>query len=313
MKDQKACLPGHSWPGRLGATAVLKAFILLLTVQVLFSCAQGTTGKDPQAFFPEKDSLRAGPGMVVILPFTNKTGEPGIADLVRESFYSHFSPKNFRDFEITMTDSLLQSLEGHMGATWQGMPPRDLCRFFHSDYLVQGEVQEYQKVFLGVYSQIALTVGLEVVNCSTGETVWKKTLTKRSHEGGVPFGLWGLVPAAVRSGLHMTHQRTVDLVDRLTRDLAQSIPEPSAAPVSAQPVELQAASFLDRERAVRTAANLSARGIKTRVEPVDLRGRTFHRVIVGPFFSPAEAEDVKSRLETEEGFHPIPFPRSFQE
>ncbi len=58
----------------------------------------------------------------------------------------------------------------------------------------------------------------------------RKTETKRSHEGGIPVEVWSLMSATVRSGLHMQREKTLDLVERISRDLVAEIPEPAASP-----------------------------------------------------------------------------------
>lgn len=251
--------------------------------------------------------LLAEPGSktVVILPFENRTQEPEIEDLVRKTFYSHFSPKNYRDFELGQVDRLLAFQGGGPGREPGALSAVEIGELFRADFVIYGEVLTFQKTFLGIYSQIALAVGLEMVSCRDGAGVWQKTLTQRSHDGGVPFSLFDMIPAALRSGLHLTEARTVGLVDRVCRELASAIPEPAGPPIPTRYAELQVASFLDPSRAEDTVLQFEAQGWEARIEQVLLSGRTYYRVLLGPFVLPAEAEQLQARIARETDFRPI--------
>lgn len=278
---------------------------VLLTVVLAFSCATRRMEDLDRQGSLETRIAEPGSRTVVILPFENRTSEPGIEALVRKTFYSHFSPKNYRDFELRQVDRLLAF---HGNGEGKAFSARELGELFRADFVVYGEVLTFQKTFLGIYSQIALGVGLEMVSCRDGTGVWKRTLTKRSHDGGIPFSLFGVIPAALRSGLHLTDERTVGLVDQVSRELASAIPEPPEPPVAARYMEIQVASFLEPARAESTVQRFEAQGWKARIEQAALNGRTYHRVLLGPFVLPDEAEQLQARIAEETDFEPIVIP-----
>lgn len=286
-------------------SASLRVFVFF-GLSLCASCTTSQYAHTPPEVSLEEILASSRARTAAILPFENNTDEAEIGILVRKTFYSHFSPKNYKDVEIGRVDLLLEShkLDG-MQKDWRSVSPNELGRLFHTDFLIFGRILSYDKTFLGIYSQIALTVSVEMVHSKTGNGVWRKTLTKRSHEGGIPFSLFGIVPAALRSGFHLSHERTVDLVDRISRELADQIPDPSLAPIATGSFVLQVASFLDRARAENTARLFESQGLETRLERVDLNGKLFHRVFLGPFSSASEAADAKARIEKETEFRPI--------
>jgi len=290
--------------GRLG----WRCFLLVLAVGLFLSCA--STGSRTLETPPLEEILAgSGPKTVAVVPFENASDEPGMAELVRKTFYSHFSPKTYRDVELSQVDFLLESQgdeTGSSGSVLSSLSPSELGTLFGADFVIFGNVLNFKKTFLGIYSQIALTVGLEMVECRSGKGVWQRTLTKRSHEGGVPFSLLGVVPAALRSGLHMNHERAVSLVDRVSRELASGIPEPpDSEPIAPGYMELQVASFLEPERASETVRRFEGRGIGGRIEQVTVKGRVYHRVLLGPFRLLAEAEKTQAWIVKETDFQPI--------
>lgn len=292
-------------PADLPVIPGLGPVALVFTLLIMMSCSAHHLGY--RAHEASLDELLAEPGpkTVAILPFESLPEEPDMGPLVRTALYSHLSPKNYQDVEPNRVDRLLglRDEESEMG--WRDLSPAELGALFRADFLIYGRVLNYNRTFLGIYSQIVLTIGLEMVSCKTGKTVWQKTLTRRSHDGGVPFSPLEFIPAAVRSGLHMKHDRTVGLVDRVSRELAAEIPEPPLPLPVRQCFELQVASFLDPEKADMTVRRFDEDGTKGRVETVSLDGRVYHRVLLGPFSSAAEAEKAKTRIMEETAFRPI--------
>jgi len=225
--------------------------------------------------------------------------------LVRRTFYGHFSTKNYRDLELEEVDRILQAHEKISRRPWKDLPPENLGELLHADFLLYGKVNDFRKYFLGIYSQIALEVELKMVKTKGGEEVWSKTLLRRSHDGGVPFSLFGIIPASLRSGLHMREERTVALVDRLTRELVKDIPDPSPCLVAPRGVDIQIASFLDGERALGALKSLEKKGYRPRIETVILGGRRWHRLYLGPYRDEEEAEGIKKAVERDFGFRPF--------
>jgi hypothetical protein len=302
MRTNRAEIAGKR-PGI--STVILAPAVILFTLALLLNSCSSRRPGDP-GHTGALEQLRTGPGpvTVAVLPFETQPEEPEMGPLVRTAFYSHFSPRDYHDVEPGRVDGLLALKGEGPGEAWRDLTPAELGRMFHADFLIYGRVLNYNRTFLGIYSQIVLTVGLEMVSSATGETVWTRTLTRRSHEGGVPLSPLDFIPAALRSGFHMRHHRTVGLVDRVSRELASMVPEP-AIPSPGRAFEVQVASFLDPARADMTMKRFHEAGEKGRIEPVSMEGRIYHRIVLGPFSSAAEAEAARSRIMEETAFRPI--------
>ena len=239
------------------------------------------------------------------MPFDNDTQEQNLEKLVRKSFYNHFSSKKYHDFELNEVDRSLKILEDISSRPWKEIPVSSLGEFFHTDFIIYGQVKDFEKVFLGIYSQIALKVKIEMVEASTGEVVLSRTITKRSHEGGVPFSLFGIIPAALRSGLHMREERTLELANRLSRELVSQIPDPPSPPVSVFFIEVQIASFLEKARAIKTLDEFKLKGFTPRIETVKIGDRLWHRILIGPYYELSEAKKVRDSVVQKSEFEPI--------
>jgi len=265
------------------------------------------------AYMPLGDGLSApewtkngeNPKTVAVLPFLNDTDETGLENLVRESFYSHLSALNYYDLELGRVDSTLKIIEKNASQPWRNKTPAELGEILQADLIVFGKVKSFKKYFLGIYSQIALEVEVEMVECKTGEGRWQKTLIERSHDGGIPFDLLGIAPAAVRSGMHLTKERTVDLVEKLNRNLVAQIPNPPSPPASPTVIEVQVASFLDRALAEKSVKKIQAQGMNPLIKEVKLGENLWHRIVLGPFYNRDEAEMIRERVRQNTKFNPI--------
>ncbi len=144
-----------------------------------------------------------------------------------------------------------------------------------------------------------------MVDSKTGKTRWQATILRRSHEGGLPIGLFGIAPAAIRSGLHLREDATIALVDRLNRELVAEMPNPDFPRALPTVIEIQVASFLDPQKAADTLHTLHGKGLHCWIREVNLNANRWHRVLLGPFYNPLEAEAVRQRVKEETPFDPI--------
>ena len=290
---------------RLKEQAPILQLLYALPLLLLFSCSSFTHNKsrpDPAPAWLKEDQR---PKRVVILPFENKTDKEGLDEEVRKSFYSHFSTKNFYDVELGTVDAGLKILKENDSRSWRDLSPSSIGDLFHADFLIYGKVLNYEEIFAGIYSQIVLEVGVEMVSSRTNEDVWQKTLIKRSHEGGLPLSIIGIPFAAARSGYHLREANTVALIDSTCRELVEQMPDPQSPSPSPFLVDIQVASFLERERALQVLHRLQRKGLSPRLEAVTLGDRRWHRILLGPFLDVSEAKKVRDTIAGDSSFHPI--------
>ncbi len=280
-------------------------FLCVFLLLFLSSCASQLT--EPPVVSSSSGWLEKYPvpPTAVILPFENITPEKDLAKFVRESFYGHFSAKNYRDIELSEVDRILEIHRETASQAWRELSPDSLGALFHTDLLIYGKVLGYKRYFAGVYSQIALEIGIEMVECKTGEGVWRKTQIKRSHDGGIPFSPLETIPASIRSGYHFRKEGTVILVDRAIREIVGDIPNPAPIEISPFSVEIQVASFLQGDLAEEAMKGLEQRGLAVRIETAPLKGHIWHRLLLGPYEDRGKAERIKTAIERDTAFTPF--------
>ncbi|MBW1941657.1 MAG: DUF799 family lipoprotein [Deltaproteobacteria bacterium] len=285
--------------------ALTRHLLLILSLLLFLSCTSPKKQEPRPNETPHWLKQDQRPKTVVILPFENKTEEKGLDELVRRTFYSHFSTKNYQDVELANVDSALRILQEKSSRSWKDLPPSSLGNLFHADFLIYGKVLKYGAVFAGIYSQIVLEVEVEMVSSRNNEGVWNKTLIERSHEGGVPLDLIGIPLVAARSGYHLRDANTIRLIDHTCRKLVQEIPDPNGPTPSPFLFDVQVASFLEKDRALNALKGLEMNGRHPRIETVTLGDRQWHRVLLGPFSEISVAREMSDAIAGETSFHPI--------
>ncbi|NIA08574.1 MAG: hypothetical protein GWP10_02070 [Nitrospiraceae bacterium] len=283
----------------------IKAIFVVVLSLVLSACmhsASQNIGDISSLHWGKTDNA---PKTVVILPFLNNTSKTNMGTLVRKSFYDSFSSKNYHDLELGEVDSVLKALQNTSSKSWTNLPPSTLGDLFRADFVIYGRVEEFRKIFLVLYSQIALKVEIEMVECKTKSIVFRKTLLMRSHEGGLPLSISDIVLATIRSGLQMKKRDTLDLIDRVNRKLVADIPNPPLPLITPFLAEIQVASFLEKRKAFATSREFEREGLRPKVEAAVISDHLWYRILLGPYYDSSEAKRIRDRIAGTSQFHPI--------
>jgi len=166
------------------------------------------------------------PKSIAILPFGNKTEQEDIDEFVRTTFYSHLSAQPYKDIELNEVDERLKRYHLTNYDKLSDVPPKRLGQILSCDAVVIGEVTEFQKVYAGLYSQMAVGASITVWDTRTGKKIWSDEHVTRNHEGGIPLAITDLAMIGIRSGLNLTESEKIKTVDELSRYLTGRVPVP---------------------------------------------------------------------------------------
>jgi hypothetical protein len=182
----------------------LKWMVPLICLMILCSCgSQRPSVKDNEAS-NQKVILRNPPKSIAILPFGNKTEVEGIDEFVRTTVYSHLTPHPYKDIELHEVDRKLRRYNLMNYEKLSHVSAKRLGRILRCDAVVLGEVTEFQRVYAGVYSQMA--VGASIT---------------------IPLAITDLAMISIRSGLNLRDSEKVKTVDELSRHLISRVPVPA--------------------------------------------------------------------------------------
>jgi hypothetical protein len=240
------------------------------------------------------------PRAIAVLPFYAQTGTPALARLVRQGFYGHLSHRPFQDVEL---DSVDRVLGGEAALPLESLTPavlRDLGIRLGCDAVVTGTISEFERLFMGVYSQLSVGAVIAIYDTHDGRRLWSDSHVARLHDGGLPLSPLDIPLNGARSGWNLRDSQIVRAVDDLTRTLADRVPGQSApAATAVWRFELQVGAYLDHQLALAQRDALAARGYPAAVYSEMHQQTVWHRVMVGPYEEEQEALQVRRQLEAQ--------------
>jgi len=259
---------------------------------------------------------------ICVLPFTDQTGTEGLAAYIHQSLAGHLSIKRFSDAELYEIDARLDTLTGD----WRNQPAQRLGKTLQCDALVYGQVTTAKRLYLGLYSQLTLEGGIRVVDAATGQSLVAESYATKFRAGALPLSPFEIVPDAIMSLRNMTDTQLVRAIDDLGRHLADTVPDlpapplvspvtqPSAPPpiktppmrANAPPApahaesdryQVQVTSFNTPGEAQQAARLLRDKGYRPTIAETIGTAQVRHRVLVGPFPSIYEAQQVSAQIQ----------------
>ena len=272
---------------------------LLLTLGMLL-IASGCLSRRQLVYHEMASQGGAAPRTIAILPFSAQSGTPELAQMVRESFYGNLSRRRFQDVEMDRIDRAVERAALDVAAPVTPAMLRELGLRLGCDAVVTGTVTEFERLFMGVYSQLSVGAAIAVYDTHDGRRLWADHYTARLHDGGLPLSPLEIPLSGARSGWNLRESQVVRVVDDLARTLADRLPGPHApaATAAAWQFELQVGAYLDHRSARDQCDHLVALGVPAAVHSEELQQTVWHRVLVGPY--PDEIEALQARMRLEE-------------
>jgi hypothetical protein len=258
-----------------------------------------------------------------VLPFANQTEQEELADRVRRRFAGHLSVKHFSDSELYEIDATLAQL----GTGWRNLSPQEVGKALGCDALAYGAVTNSRRLYLLIYSQLALAGEIRVIDVASGQTLTEDAHVSTLHLGGASLSPFFLLYSALTSLQNFGGAQMTKAVDDLGLQLAEKVPDLPADPPgptlsrvlapgeNSLPVQaktqseghyhVQVAAFQSAAEADKAAALLGEQGYQSVVEPSADVSHTWYRVSVGAYLSAREAYHVRDAIQAHFAFSPI--------
>ncbi len=279
---------------------------------LLFFVCGGCAGHAPPAYQPLSNAVECGdpPQSVAVLPVINHTNIEGLEEEFRVSVFSQMTVLPYRDVELSAIDSKLEENGLMEDFAFTEVSIRELGRILRCDAVALGEVNDFYRVFLGVYSRMSIEGSITIWDTRTGEKIWTETKEVSKHEGGIPFNILDLPLISVRSGYNLRNTNQEEVVEELAELLISRIPAPACFIANNKAdvkyvYELQAGAYLIRDNAVKLEKYLEKLGypasIRTNWGEVGL----WHKVFVGPCEERETALDLQKEIRENIGMQPV--------
>jgi len=185
------------------------------------------------------------PVSIAVLPFSSQKGKKlveieGVSavDIVRRGMYNHISSLPFKDLELYDVNRLLHNAGLNDSEKIQNIiknDPKNLKSILGVDAVIAGDVTDFKRVFLGIYSQVAVGCEVKMWDLNKGDLLWRAKNVSRAHGGGVSLSPVGLAMSAVASVWNLRKSGMFNQTDELFREIVSTIELPESDMVSREP------------------------------------------------------------------------------
>jgi parallel beta-helix repeat protein len=169
------------------------------------------------------------PQTVAVLPFLNRTDKKEAFDVVRKSFHGHFSRLNYTTMPLFKVDDSLRQAGLDTPEKVAQSSPEKLREVLRVDAIIRGDITHYDRIYVGVYSQVAVGAEVRMIEGKSGKELWWAKDVSRKHEGGISTTPVGLILTAVSTALNMREIELLRSSDDLFRHMVKTIPQPTLA------------------------------------------------------------------------------------
>jgi hypothetical protein len=200
------------------------------------------------------------PKRIAVLPFQNlahkaysidyESDDP--AGIVRRGLYNHISSLPFEDVELYRVDRLIQNAgvtDTRQLDALIAENPKKLQSILGADAAVTGVVTHFDRIFAGIYSQVAVGCEVSMWDLKTGQLLWRAQHVSRAHAGGFSLSPVGLAMATVASVWNLRGTELLSQTDELFREIVSTMDVPETALAGRTPpprIDLFAAVNADR-------------------------------------------------------------------
>ena len=210
------------------------AVVLALSVAVTGCVYTQQTKIGPPVVTHFKGELRVAPSLrerppqtLAVLPFLNRAEKKEAFTTVRQSFHGHFSKLNYTTLPLFKVDELLRRAGLDTPEKVAQTSEQKLQEILRVDALIRGDVTHYDRLYLGVYSQVAVGAEVRMMDGKTGKELWWAKDISRRHEAGISASPVGFILVAVTTALNMREIELLRSSDDLFREMVKTIPQPT--------------------------------------------------------------------------------------
>ena len=179
------------------------------------------------------------PVTLAVLPFLYPKGKSYLIELdaenpggiVRRGMYNHIASLPFKDTELFDIDKRLKNA----GLTdirkindVIAKSPRKLKSILGVDAVISGEVTHFDRIFLGIYSQVAVGCEVKMWDLKSGKLLWRAKQVSRAHSGGLSLNPIGIVMSTVASLWNLRKTELLSQTDELFREIVSTIELPKS-------------------------------------------------------------------------------------
>ncbi|MBM3554220.1 MAG: tetratricopeptide repeat protein [Alphaproteobacteria bacterium] len=213
-----ACVPEGETPGQApGQAAVAPEAVLVKRPSGVEAYVAADFAKRP-------------PARIAVLPFEWPASD---VEPLLKAEGEHAITQTFRNFFFGLPYASVPPTALQETLVRFDMPPHravplarrgEIAKAVGADTVLIGTVLNYDKIFAGVYGQLAAGVDVSLVRVEDGATLFRARHTVRHHKGGVPFTPVEAITTLLGTALEITDKARLATLDEMTRDVVAEVP-----------------------------------------------------------------------------------------
>ncbi|PIE68939.1 MAG: hypothetical protein CSA21_05265 [Deltaproteobacteria bacterium] len=179
------------------------------------------------------------PTSLAVAPFSKATPDAWSIDkdgenpalIVRTGMYNHIASLPFKDLELYATDRRLHNAGLDTPEKVHALlqtDPQKLRSLLGVDALVTGNITHFDRIYAGIFSQIAVGCEVHMWDLTTGKLLWRAKNVSRAMAGGISLTPIGMVMSAISSLWNLREDSMLEQNDNLFREIVSSIELPES-------------------------------------------------------------------------------------
>jgi hypothetical protein len=205
---------------------VFKKILFLFFIFFISGCVQSNKNTVMYHSFPDIEKKKKVkkvdnlPNRVAILPFYSKNYEA--SKIVTNAFYNFFSILPYEDVEISEIYDIFHKKTFNINTKKETL--NKICNQLEVDGLIYGNVKNFGKLYLGLYSEVSVGAKLKFYNCNTQKIIFTFDNVAKKREGGISTTPFGLALNALLSAYNLRKLQVYRAAEDLFRNIPKIIP-----------------------------------------------------------------------------------------
>lgn len=170
-------------PEKRMVMSLWSAVFLFLSGTVLMEArpALAESKQDQEYWEVHSDYATYCPDVIAVLPMDNFSLEPDMETFLYDSVYEQLQTKGYRRISVEKVKKVMDDLGIQTSGQLQGISLKRLSEVLNTDAVFMGQVDQSASIHEGVYDAIVVSCSLRLIDCNTGNVLWRSEQWRTAH------------------------------------------------------------------------------------------------------------------------------------
>jgi len=202
------------------------ASILALLLVIGLAACQRVTTRGPR-YLDEASLANDPPYTLAILPTTDRTNHPELAQTVREVLYEAISTLPYADRELATVDRLLGQIASRRGVALAHLPPEAMVSPELGEAVLFSELVDVRRLYLLFYAHNRFDLDLKLVDTRSRKVLYRNLFVFYDRTGGPSITVLGLFERSISSLMHLRERALRESLEEAAQEIVTLMPRPT--------------------------------------------------------------------------------------